>query len=207
MSGSSKCSQDGSNVQNIGCFGMKVGAPRLPTLSRPSTAGTAPTPDGNMWQNYRIARQWVYPWHQRCHIKCTNHESTKQSLTQWHTQAWEGVWLKHGMSRSPQRQRWIHVINTLMADITDYLRSHLRQTSLKGCNSKVGFSMEIFHKAVEAACSTNLWTASSCYRRQQQVRATEADFLMWLPLPSLSCGVNAVSASCSLWQTPQRWVW
>lgn len=30
-----------------------------------------------MWQNYKIVRQWMYPWHQLCHIKCTNHESTK----------------------------------------------------------------------------------------------------------------------------------
>lgn len=45
-----------------------------------------PRPDGNMWQNYRAARQWMYLWQQLCYIICTNRANKRMSPEVTHSE-------------------------------------------------------------------------------------------------------------------------
>lgn len=87
----------GLSIQNIGCFRHEGRVGRSAGSLQAWGTGNMPWPDGNMWQNYRNARQWMYLCHQLCCIICTNHEPTIESFPQLHIQASEVASLKHEM--------------------------------------------------------------------------------------------------------------
>lgn len=68
-------------IQSNAHFGTEVGtAASVGYFPCQPRFGTVPGPDGNMWQNNRSERQWMYPWHQLWHILCGRHEPTQESL-------------------------------------------------------------------------------------------------------------------------------